>query len=503
MKNWTDHGVVFSVPADAAWAHDSWAPQPIERDGTIYMYFGNNANGVGVASSKDPIAGFKDAGGKALVDGSTPGAAGTDIWLFDPGALIDSDGQAYLAFGGNGENNARIIKLGSDLVSVNGTAAQLSPKGFFEASFMFKRNDTYYLAYSTNSDNGLRIDYLTSKSPMSGYTYGGVIADQPPQNGNNNHASEFVFKDKWYHAYHNRVVGKQAGIDATYRRNLALEVLDFNADGSIKEVTYTTDGVPQVGTLNPYARVEAETMNAQSGIETEKCAEGGMNVTEIGDGDWIKLRGLDFGTSGAKAFSARVASAAGGGHIELHLDSEAGMVVGKCEVQATGAAQTWATTTCDVSGATGVHDLVLELSGPAFNLNYWQFTPVDASMGGTGGAGGTDGAGGTSGGEIGGSGSPVDQAGSTSGGATTGGSASGSGPVGTAGSGGQSTGVGGQLSAAGTAAAQSGSPAANPDGASDSSGCGCAVPVRSPASAGLFGLVAATALALRRRRRQR
>src|SRR5512147_1996369 len=53
MKNWTDHGVVFQVPADASWANNSWAPQPIVRDGTIFLYFGNSGSGVGVASSKN------------------------------------------------------------------------------------------------------------------------------------------------------------------------------------------------------------------------------------------------------------------------------------------------------------------------------------------------------------------------------------------------------------------------------------------------------------------
>jgi len=390
LKNWTDHGIVFSVPRDATWAGDSWAPQPIERDGTIFLYFGNNGNGVGVASSKDPTGGFKDAKGSVLVNGSTPGASGTNSWLFDPGALIDDDGQAYLAFGGNGENNARIIKLGSDLVSVSGSAAALSPKGFFEASFMFKRNDIYYLAYSTNPANGLRIDYLKSSSPMSGYTYGGIIGDQPPENGDNNHASEFLFKDKWYHAYHNRAVAKAAGIAPGYRRNLAIEPLEFNADGSIKQITYTKDGLTQVGTLDPYAKVEAETMNAQSGIETEVCGEGGMDVTSIASGDWIKVRGADFRT-GANKFQARVAST-GPGAIELHLDSPTGMSIGKCDVAATGGAQVWKTVDCDVTGATGVKDLVLSFSG-SFNFNWWQFTPIDGGSTGTGGSGGTGGAG--------------------------------------------------------------------------------------------------------------
>lgn len=108
---------------------------------------------------------------------------------------------------------------------------------------------------------------------MSGYTYGGMIPGQPPTNSSNDHTSEFV----WYHAYHNHYVANKAGIDATYKRNLALETLTFNADNTIKQVTYTTDGVPQVGNLDAYVRQEAHTMNAQSGIETETCTAGGMD----------------------------------------------------------------------------------------------------------------------------------------------------------------------------------------------------------------------------------
>lgn len=444
MKNWTDHGVVFQVPADASWAQNSWAPQPIQRDGTIYLYFGNSGSGVGVASSTDPAGVFKDAKGSYLVDGSTPGASGSNSWLFDPGALIDDDGQAYLSFGGNGMTNARIIKLGTDLKSVSGSAAALAPNGFFEASFLFKRNSIYYFAYSTDSANGLRIDYMTSSSPMSGYTYRGTVAGQPPVNNNNNHASEFLFNGQWYHAYHNRYVSTQAGISTTYKRNLGIEVLNFNTDGTIKQVTYTTDGVPQVGTLDPYVRVEAETMNAQSGIETETCSEGGMDVTQISNGDWTRVRGVNFGTAGAKTFSARVASTSSGGSIELHLGSLTGTLVGTCSVPSTGGAQTWMTTTCNVSGATGVADLYFKFTGSGtslFNFDYWQFTGGDGGAGGSGGApgaGGAQGTGGSSGsGGVGGSGT---------GGVTATGGVTGTGGI--AGTGG-STGTGGTVATGG------------------------------------------------------
>jgi arabinoxylan arabinofuranohydrolase len=433
MKNWTDHGIVFQVPQDASWATNSWAPQPITRDGTIFLYFGNSASGIGVASSETPTGHFSDARDSVLVNASTPGAPGTDSWLFDPGALIDEDGKAYLSFGGNGETNARVIELGADLTSVVGDASPLAPKAFFEASFLFKRNDIYYLAYSTNPDNEMRIDYLTSDNPMSGYTYGGVIGAQPPSNGNNNHASEFEFQGQWYHAYHNRVVATGAGIEKTYKRNLAIEVLNFNEDGSIVEVEYTTDGVPQVGHIDPYQLVEAETTHTQSGIETEPCAEGGMNVTSVDSGDWLQVYGVDFGSEGASQFSARVASMSDGGNIELRLDSATGTLVGTCPVPATGGEQEWVEASCDVEGASGVHNLFLVFATGGFNVNSWQFTPV----GGTTPAPGTAGSGGAAG-DAGGS--TASGGAASLGGAANGGTGGVSAPIGSTTAGGAASG---------------------------------------------------------------
>ncbi|WP_437968052.1 glycoside hydrolase family 43 protein [Sorangium sp. So ce260] len=479
MKNWTDHGEVMRVPRDVSWANDSWAPAMVERDGTIYMYFGNGGSGIGVASSDSPTGPFTDAKGSALVTSSTPGASGPNMWLFDPGVFVDDDGQAYLYFGGNGEQNARIIKLNDDMVSVSGSAIALTVPYFFEASWMHKRDGVYYLSYSTNPANEMRIDYLRSTSPTSGFTYAGTVGAQPPKNNNNNHAAIFEFGGSWYHAYHNRSIATDAGEPTGYRRNLAIEPLTYKADGSIVPVTYTTDGVEQVGRFDPYARVEAETFNAQSGIETEPCEEGGMNLANIDDGDWVRLRGVDFG-EGAESFSARVASAAAGGNIELRLESPDGMLVGTCAVEATGGWQAWSDISCAVEGATGVHDLVLVFTGGEsylFNVNSWQFSPI-----GGGGAGG----GGTSG--------------STSVGATSSGSGSGGG-AGAGSGGGATVGSGGASpdpmpsaqASGGTGGGQSGDPA----------GCACRSASRAPSgnALALTALLAAS-LGLRRRGRR-
>jgi len=141
----------------------------------------------------------------------------------------------------------------------------------------------------------------------------------------------------------------------------------------------TKEGPPQIGTLNPYVRTEAETICWSSGIETEKCSEGGMNVGFIENGDYIKVKGVNFGT-GAASFEARVASATNGGNIEIRLDSPTGKLVGTCTVTGTGGWQTWTTKSCPVSGAEGVHDLYFVFkggSGYLFNIDWWKFTPAN------------------------------------------------------------------------------------------------------------------------------
>jgi len=51
------------------------------------------------------------------------------MWLFDP-VFVDDDGQAYMYFGGNGQNNIRVIKLGNDMISTVGSAMTMSAPRF-------------------------------------------------------------------------------------------------------------------------------------------------------------------------------------------------------------------------------------------------------------------------------------------------------------------------------------------------------------------------------------
>lgn len=376
MKNWTDHGSVFRAADDTSWAKKTWAPAAIERNGKFYLYFGNGGGNIGVVAADSPTGPFKDVLGKPLIEHGTPGVQpAKNMWLFDPGVFIDDDGQAYIYFGGNGDDNVRAAKLKEDMVTLDGEVIKMKAPNFFEAAWVWKKDGKYFFSYSTTPRAEMRIDYMTGDSPTS-FEYAGIVADQPPINNNNNHAAEFEFKGHWYHVYHNRIVAKEAGIPTGFRRNLALEEFFYDGDGKIRKVEYTTDGVKQLGHVDPFKRVEAETFFAQSGIETEKSSAGGMCLTELESGDWVRVKGVDFGGTGAKRFAAKVASATKGGKIEVRLDGPEGKLLGTCEVPGTGGWQEWENATCDVTGATGVHDLCLRFvggEGALMNVDFWQF----------------------------------------------------------------------------------------------------------------------------------
>jgi hypothetical protein len=302
-----------------------------------------------------------------------------------------------------------------------------------------------------------------------------------------NHSGTVDYEGNSYLAYHNSAL--PGGGDG--QRSVCVEQFSYGADGSIPKFTMSKTGPQQLGTLNPFQTVQAETIAFSAGLKTEKCndAGGGLDVTNIHNDDYIKVKGLNFG-SGASSLDVRVASATAGGSIELHLDSLTGPLIGSCTIQGTGGAQTWTTKTCSITGASGTRDLFFKFvgsgTGPLFNFNWWKFGGPGADNGnadggaGTGGAGGsgtgTGGAGGTATGGA--SGGAVTGGTSVSGGqgaSATGGTASTGGKTGgsvapTAGTGG--SGTGGTSSSGGATASSAGGRSGGSTGGSSGGGRG-------------------------------
>ena len=358
MVNWRDWGVMMSLKT-FSWAKaDAWAGQVIERDGKFFYFVpvtkssGGYAIGIGIS---DKITGpYKDALGKHLLANGG----------IDPTVWIDDDGQAYMYWGHSG---AYYVKLNKDMLSYSGAITNTSVQNFIEGPWLHKRNSTWYLTYSGFGGGNEDIKYATSTKPTGPWAFKGQIM-APQGKSFTNHAGIIDYKGGSYFFYHNGALPN----GGTYARSVCVEKFAYSADGSIPKLVMTDAGAPQIEALNPYQQVEAETIAFSSGLTTAAKSDGGVYVTSINNNDYIKVKGVDFGT-GAASVDLRLAAAAAGGAIELRVGSQTGTVIATCAVEATGGAQTWKTVTCPVTGATGKQDLFFKFSGSNYNFDWWQF----------------------------------------------------------------------------------------------------------------------------------
>ncbi|MEV4231975.1 glycoside hydrolase family 16 protein [Streptomyces bobili] len=139
---------------------------------------------------------------------------------------------------------------------------------------------------------------------------------------------------------------------------------------------------PPTGDRDAYAAVQAESHDGQSGAVTETTTDtgGGQNIGFLTNGDWALYRGVDFGSTAARQFSARVASGVAGGAsglVEVRLDSRSAAPVGTFALGNTGGWQSWRTVPTNISPVTGTHDVYLTFtSGQAadfVNVNWFTF----------------------------------------------------------------------------------------------------------------------------------
>lgn len=381
MVNWTDHGVVASlknfdwVPYD----NGAWAAQCIHRNGKFYLYCPMpNGVGIGVLVSDSPYGPFKDIIGKPLVKNS--------VHDIDPTVLIDDDGQAYMYWG-----NPKLyyVKLNDDMISYSGEIIQepTTPKNYQEGPWVWKRNGHYYLAYaSTCCPEG--IGYAMSNSPTGPWEYKGMIVDASEKT-RGNHPGIIEYKGKWYCFGHSYDLLKLTTSKFYERRSVDMDEMVYKPDGTIQSRHYWSDeGAEQVGTLNPFKRVEAETMAWSEGVKTtfETEWEGDFEwargkkiadrlfVTSIHNGDYTMVKGVDF-SEGAELIEVSVASLYGG-KIEIRIDRIDGSIIATVDVNTSREGGIWKTLSAQVNNIKGVHDLFFVFRGEKdlFNFDWWKFS---------------------------------------------------------------------------------------------------------------------------------
>ena len=362
MVNWQDHGSPLALET-FSWADDrAWAGQTIERDGKFYWYICahskiSNGMAIGVAVSDSPTGPFKDALGKPLFENGS--------WdHIDPTVMIDDDGQAWLMWG---NPQCYYLKLNRDMISYEGELGKLPmteeafggpmmkerEKGktykdsYVEGPWLSKRNGTYQLLYAAGGVPE-HISYSTAPSPTGPWKYAGEIMPLCDTNSFTNHCGVADYKGHSYFFYHTGKLPNGGG----FGRSVAVEEFKYNADGSFPKIMPTDAGVKPVGVFNPYRKVEAETMAFSKGVKTEQNDEVGVYVSDIHNGDYIKLQNVAFANKYPRTFTARVASGLRGGQIEIHLDSIGGRCLGTLNVPGTGGWEKWQTITVDLDYST-------------------------------------------------------------------------------------------------------------------------------------------------------
>lgn len=254
----TDHGVALDIK-DILWAgRQLWAPDATVKNGTYYLYFPvkdkQDVFRIGVATSKSPTGPFKPE--PAPIKGS---------YSIDPTVFQDTDGSAYLYFGGiwggqlqrwtNNQYDAkgalkkkdevailpRVAKLSADMKSFSEDVKEIklvdengqpfleknNDKRFFEAAWMHKYNGKYYFSYSTGDTHN--ICYAIGDNPYGPFTYKGIVLK--PVQGWTNHHSIVQIGKQWYLFYHDvQLSGK------THLRNVKVTELTYNPDGTIQQI---------------------------------------------------------------------------------------------------------------------------------------------------------------------------------------------------------------------------------------------------------------------------
>jgi hypothetical protein len=236
---WTHLPSLMRPEAVFAWATPgrAYAGQVVKGpDGRYYWYVpvserdstAANRFAIGVAVSDTPTGPWTDHVGGPLISQRTPAA--NTIENIDPTILVEGQ-RVHLYWGTFGQ--LRRIELQADMKTPAGTQQSVTGlTGFFEASWLFKRGDTYYLAYAGNNAGPTSactpanyhacIAYATSTSATGPWTYRGTILT--PVSSTTSHPGIVEFDGQWYLAYHTAdAVG-----GGHFRRSVAIDRVEWD-----------------------------------------------------------------------------------------------------------------------------------------------------------------------------------------------------------------------------------------------------------------------------------
>lgn len=260
LITWEKHSHVLDTTI-IKWAKQAlWAPSIIEKNDKYYLFFSandvqkpggpywdekdaiNHHGGIGIAVADSPSGTFKDYLGKPLISDFNNEAQPIDQFVFK-----DIDNTYYMFYGGWGHCNLAILNddfTGFLPWSDDKLFKEITPEGYVEGPFMFRRNDNYYFMWSEGGwgDDSYKVAYAMSKKATGPFNRIGTILhlDKNIATGaGHNSVINTPNTDNWYIIYHRRPI-PNVGRD---HRVTCIDNLEFNEDGTIKQVKMTLEGV--------------------------------------------------------------------------------------------------------------------------------------------------------------------------------------------------------------------------------------------------------------------
>jgi len=260
LVNWTKHERVLAAD-QIAWARRAmWAPCCVENGGKYYLFFAandlqrpggplydeanphNHTGGIGVAVADKPAGPYRDLLGKPLVAEFHHGAQPIDQCVYK-----DDDGTWYMYYGGWGHCNVGRLKddfTGFEPFDDGQLFHEITPNGYVEGPVMLKRDGKYYFMWSQGgwTNDTYHVAYAMADSPTGPFEKVGTVlnSDKEIATGAGHHSVlQSPADGQWYIVYHRRPIPNK---DRDHRVT-CIDKLEFNADGKIKPVKMTFEGV--------------------------------------------------------------------------------------------------------------------------------------------------------------------------------------------------------------------------------------------------------------------